>query len=213
MARGRGLARRRMKTSTESLPAEVVTSRVLTIPNVLSLARIATVPVFVWLFVNDHTNAAVTLYAIAAWTDFFDGYLARRLDSVSELGKLLDPLADRVFIVALAVALVGRDVLPLWLAITVIARDVVILSAFPFVDRSGIKRIPVSFTGKTATAALLAGLTLLAASETTVPVFGNDTSATVGMILTVTGALLYWVAGVMYAGELVRRLRTVRDSG
>jgi cardiolipin synthase (CMP-forming) len=202
-----------MKTSTESLPAEVVTSRVLTIPNILSLARIATVPVFVWLFVTDHTNAAVTLYAIAAWTDFFDGFLARRLDSVSEIGKLLDPLADRVFIVALAVALVARDVLPLWLAITVIARDVVILSAFPFVDRSGIKRIPVNFTGKSATAALLAGLTLLAASETTVPLFGTDASATIGMILTVLGALLYWVAGVMYAGELVRRLKTVRDSG
>jgi cardiolipin synthase len=199
-----------MKTSTESLPPEVVTSRVLTIPNALSLARLATVPVFVWLFVTDHTNAAVTLYAIAAWTDFFDGFLARRLGSVSELGKLLDPLADRVLIVALAVALVARDVLPLWLALVVIARDVVILSAFPFVDRSGISRIPVNFTGKSATAALLAGLTLLAFSETTVPVFGNDASETVGMVLTVLGAVLYWVAGLLYAGELVKRLRAVK---
>jgi cardiolipin synthase (CMP-forming) len=196
-----------MKTSTESLPAEVVTSRVLTIPNLLSLARLATVPIFVWLFVTDHTNAAVTLYAIAAWTDFFDGYLARRLNAVSELGKLLDPLADRIFIVALAVALVAREVLPLWLAITIIARDVVILSAFPFVDRSGIQRIPVNFTGKSATAALLAGLTLLAFSETTVPVFGNDTSETIGFVLTLLGAFLYWLAGGLYARELLVRLR------
>jgi cardiolipin synthase (CMP-forming) len=197
-----------MKASAESLPAEVVTSRVLTIPNILSLARLATVPIFVWLFVTGETNAAVILYAMAAWTDFFDGYLARRFNSVSELGKLLDPLADRVFIVALAVALVAREVLPLWLAIAVIARDVVILSAFPFVDRSGIQRIPVNFTGKSATAALLAGLTLLAFSETTVPIFGNDTSETVGFVLTVLGAILYWVAGALYARELIVRLRT-----
>jgi len=196
-----------MKTSSEPLPAEIVTSRILTIPNILSLARLATVPVFVWLFVTDKTNAAVTLYAIAAWTDFFDGYLARKLNSVSELGKLLDPLADRVFIVALAVALVARDVLPLWLAIAIIARDVVILSAFPFVDRSGIQRIPVNFTGKSATAALLAGLTLLAFSETTVPIFGNEVSADIGLGLTLLGALLYWVAGGMYARELIVRLR------
>ncbi len=198
-----------MRASSGSLPAGVASSRVLTIPNVLSLARLATVPVFVWLFVTDHTNAAVALYAIAAWTDFFDGYLARKLGSVSELGKLLDPLADRVFIVALAVALVARDVLPLWLAITVIARDIVILSAFPFVDRSGIRRIPVNFTGKSATAALLAGLTLLAASETTLPVFGNETSATIGFALTVLGAVLYWVAGGLYGRELILRLRMV----
>ena len=126
---GRGHQPTGMKATSESLPQEVVTSRILTIPNLLSLARLATVPVFVWLFVTDRTNAAVTLYAIAAWTDFFDGYLARRLNEVSELGKLLDPLADRVFIVALAVALVANDVLPLWLAIAIIARDVVILSA------------------------------------------------------------------------------------
>jgi cardiolipin synthase (CMP-forming) len=196
-----------MNTTSEPLPTEIVTSRVLTIPNILSLARLATVPVFVWLFVTDRTNAAVTLYAIAAWTDFFDGYLARRFNSVSELGKLLDPLADRVFIVALAVALVARDVLPLWLALTIIARDVVILSVFPFVDRSGIQRIPVNFTGKSATAALLAGLTLLAASETTVPVFGNDTSADIGLVLTILGAILYWVAGILYARELLVRLK------
>jgi cardiolipin synthase (CMP-forming) len=197
-----------MKTTSEPLPTEIVTSRILTIPNILSLARLATVPIFVWLFVTDRTNAAVTLYAIAAWTDFFDGYLARRFNSVSELGKLLDPLADRVFIVALAVALVARDVLPLWLAITVIARDVMILSAFPFVDRSGIQRIPVNFTGKSATAALLAGLTLLAFSETSVPIFGNDTSADIGLVLTILGAILYWVAGMMYARELFVRLKS-----
>jgi cardiolipin synthase len=205
----RGQGKPGMKTTTESVPSEVVAGRVLTIPNLLSFARLATVPFFVWLFVTDRENAAVALYAVAALTDFFDGYLARRYDAVSELGKLLDPLADRVFIVALAVALVARDVLPLWLAITIIARDVVVLSAFPFVDRRGIERIPVNFTGKSATAALLAGLTLLAFSETTVSVLGNDTSADIGTVLTVLGAALYWAAGVLYARELLRRLKKV----
>ena len=202
----KGLTQTDTKTSSQSLE-EVVSSRILTIPNILSFLRLATVPVFVWLFVTGHTDLAVSIYAIAAWTDFFDGFLARRLGAVSELGKLLDPLADRVFIVALAVALVARDVLPLWLAIVIIARDVVILSAFPFVDRSGIPRIRVNFTGKSATAALLAGLTLMAFSETSVPVFGNETSADIGLILTGIGALLYWVAGAMYGRELWTGLR------
>src|SRR5919106_1769508 len=85
--------------------------RLLTIPNLLSFGRLATVPVFVWLFVSGRENAAVIVYAVAAWTDFFDGFIARRTHSVTELGKLLDPLADRVFIVALALALVARGTL------------------------------------------------------------------------------------------------------
>jgi cardiolipin synthase (CMP-forming) len=198
-----------MKTSSDPLE-EVVSRSVLTIPNVLSFIRLATVPFFVWLFVTGHTDLAVAIYAIAATTDFFDGYLARRLGAVSELGKLLDPLADRVMIVALAVALVARDVLPLWLAVVIIARDVIILSAFPFVDRSGIQRIPVNFTGKSATAALLAGLTLMACSETNVPLVGNELSADIGLLLTGIGAALYWIAGGMYARELWTRLRVDR---
>src|SRR5919106_5538182 len=132
--------------------------RLLTVPNVLSLLRLATVPVFVYLFVTDRTEAAVILFAAGAFTDFFDGYIARRTGSVTEFGKLLDPLADRILILALAISLVADGALPLWLAIAVIARDVIVLAAWPALERRGLARIPVNFTGKCATAALLFGL-------------------------------------------------------
>ena len=179
--------------------------RLWTIPNVLSFLRLASVPVFVWLFVSGRENAAVVLYAVGAWTDFFDGVIARRFDQVSELGKLLDPLADRVLIFALAVALVARDVLPLWLALVVVIRDVLVLSVFPALERRKVPRIAVNFTGKTATACLLFGLTLLAWSETTFPVAGS--TGDVGLGFTIAGAVLYWVATFMYAREARDKLR------
>jgi cardiolipin synthase len=198
----------RQQSSSERPPGgELASNRLWTIPNVLSLLRLASVPVFVWLFVSDRENAAVILYAAGAWTDFFDGLIARRFNQVSELGKLLDPLADRILILALAVALVARDVLPLWLAITVVGRDILILSVFPFLERRKVPRIAVNFTGKTATASLLAGLTLLAYSETTFP--AADAMQTAGLAFTGLGAVLYWVAAVAYARQARDGLRAL----
>ncbi|MDQ3957334.1 MAG: CDP-alcohol phosphatidyltransferase family protein [Actinomycetota bacterium] len=197
-----------MPGMNESIPQEgAAAHRLWTVPNVLSLTRLATVPIFVWLFVAGRENAAVVLYAVAAWSDFFDGMIARRFDQVSEIGKLLDPLADRIFILALAVALVARDVLPLWLAIVIVARDLLVLSVFPALERRKVPRIPVNFTGKTATACLLMGLTSLAWSETTFPLQG--VADEVGLGFTVAGAVLYWVATVMYAREAKLRMAAV----
>jgi cardiolipin synthase (CMP-forming) len=177
--------------------AESGSDRVLTVPNVLSALRLASVPVFIWLFATDRENAAVVLFGVAACTDFFDGYIARRLNQVSEIGKLLDPLADRIFIVALAIALVLRDVLPLWLFLVIVVRDASILIAFPLLEGRGVPRIRVNFTGKTATAFLLFGLTTLAWSETTFPL--QRYADEIGMAFTLVGAVLYWVAAGMYA--------------
>lgn len=163
----------------------------------LSILRLLSVPVFVWLFVSDRENAAVILYAAGALTDFFDGVIARKFDQVSEIGKLLDPLADRILIVALVVALVARDALPLWLAIAIVGRDVLLLSVFPLLERRKVPRIAVNFTGKSATASLLVGLTLLAYSETTFPAQGIADE--IGFGFTLLGAVLYWAAAAMYA--------------
>ena len=196
-------------------PADAVTNEPsadagwLTIPNVLSLLRLGSVPVFLWLFLTDRENAAVVLYAIGAWTDFFDGVIARRFNQVSELGKLLDPLADRVFIIALAVALVARDVMPLWLAIAIIGRDVLLLSIFPLLERRKVERIAVNFVGKTATASLLFGLTWLAFSQTT---FADAVFVeAIGIGFVILGAVLYWVAAGMYAREAMRRLKAMAE--
>jgi cardiolipin synthase (CMP-forming) len=184
----------------------VATNKVLTVPNLLSALRLATVPVFLYLFVTDREEAAVVLYALGALTDFFDGFIARSLGQVSEFGKLLDPLADRIFIVVLALALVAVGGLPWWLAAAIVLRDVVLLSMWPLFERRGVGRIAVNFTGKTATAFLLVGLTWLAVSETNwVPA---SLSEAVGLWFTIAGTLLYYVSGVMYARTAYARLRS-----
>ncbi|HYP22798.1 MAG TPA: CDP-alcohol phosphatidyltransferase family protein [Actinomycetota bacterium] len=193
-------------------PSAASTDRGLwTVPNVLSILRLLSVPVFVWLFVSGHENSAVILYAAGAWTDFFDGVIARKFDQVSEIGKLLDPLADRILIIALVVALVARDILPLWLAIAIVGRDLLLLSVFPILERRKVPRIAVNFTGKTATASLLTGLTMLAWSETTFP--GASIADELGIALTVFGAVLYWVAAAMYARAAREGIRALTTEG
>lgn len=194
------------EVASKEQDGSAASTRVFSIPNLLSFLRLATVPVFVWLFIVGEPNAAVALYAAGAWTDFFDGYLARRLDAVTELGKLLDPLADRVFIIALTIALVVTDALPLWLALGLVARDLLLVGAFPFIDRRAVKRIPVSFAGKTATAMLLFGLTLIAYSETTFP--AADAPDEIGFAFTLGGGVLYWITAVLYAREAIAMMKS-----
>ncbi|MBA2427182.1 MAG: CDP-alcohol phosphatidyltransferase family protein [Actinobacteria bacterium] len=173
------------------------TRRVLTVPNVLSFVRLGTVPIFVWLFVSGRTEAAVILYAVGASTDWLDGYLARRMDAVSELGRLLDPVADRIFIAALAVALVGAGELPLAVAAALVARDALLVGGWLLLEGRGSRAIPVSLPGKVATAALLTGLTLMAVAATSWG-FG-ESWRTAGLILVLIGTALYWVVGAAYA--------------
>ena len=185
--------------------------RIWTIPNILSFLRLGTVPIFVALFVAGRTDAAVILYTVAAWTDFFDGYIARRTNSVTELGRLLDPLADRVFIAALVVALVATDVLPLWAALVIVGRDVAILALYPFVHRGTLARIRVNFAGKSATAALLLGLSFLAVSETSLS--WGEVFELPGYLFVVIGGVLYWVSGGMYAREAMELRAGARGTG
>jgi cardiolipin synthase (CMP-forming) len=177
--------------------SRVSDGRMVTVPNVLSGLRLASVPVFVWLFVTDKEEAAVIVYGVGAATDWVDGYVARRTGAVTELGKLLDPLADRAFILALALALLLRGALPAWLGAVIIVRDVAVLGLWPVVDRRSARRIRVNFVGKSATAALLVGLTSLALSETRWSL--GRWAREIGLVATGIGGVLYWVSGMMYA--------------
>ena len=182
-------------------------SRLLTVPNVLSAARLACVPVFVWLFATGRTDAAVVLFGVAALSDFVDGFVARRTGAVTDLGKLLDPLADRVLIVALCLALVARDTLPAWLAAAVVARDLLVLSLWPLLERRGVPRLPVNIVGKAGTALLLVGLVWLALTETA---FGwAPETRGPGLATVVAGGILYWAAAALYGREAAGRWRSV----
>ena len=185
------------------------THPVATVPNLISLLRLSAVPVFLWLFTHEREEAAVAVFGAGALTDFLDGYIARRTASTTELGKLIDPLADRLFIVALVGALVVRGAVPGWLALTLIGRDALLLGAWIVLERRRSERIPVSLTGKAATALLLAGLSCVALGET------HLTSAAaarrVGIPTVVTGTFLYWAAAVGYARLALARGRRGRE--
>ncbi len=185
-------------------------NRILTIPNVLSIARLCSVPIFVWLFLSGRANAGVIVFVVAGWTDFFDGFIARRTGTVTELGKVLDPLSDRIFIVALTVMLLVKRTMPAALGAAIIVRDILVLSVFPALERRGIERIPVNRVGKAATALLFSGLALLAYSESTFP-FAED-AGQAGLGVAWVGVGLYWVAAALYAREASRRMRALNAS-
>jgi cardiolipin synthase len=106
---------------TEAAPSS---SRVLTIPNLVSFVRILAIPVFWWaLLVKDDVTLAAWIVFIIGWTDWVDGYLARRLGQVSELGKVLDPVADRLMIASAVIGGLIADVLPEWLGWGLIVRE------------------------------------------------------------------------------------------
>jgi cardiolipin synthase len=199
-----------MKTSSEGAAAPTPASdAVLTVPNIVSAARLTSVPVFLWLFTGGREEWGVIVYGVGASTDFVDGYIARRTGTVTEVGKLLDPLADRVFIIALAMALVARGALPGWLALVVVARDAVLLTVWSLLERRGVPRISVTNTGKAATAALLFGLTWLALAETDFAL--GRWGARIGGVAVGAGAALYWAAAAGYARTAAAGLRAARS--
>jgi len=195
-----------MNTSAGEPPTAA--DRVWTIPNLLSLLRLLAVPLFLWLLLGPHANGwAFAILAFSGVSDYADGKIARRFNQSSRLGALLDPAADRLYILATIIALTVRGVLPVWLAVAIPARDVALLATVPFLRRLGYGfSLPVNFAGKAATLALLYAfpLLLLTLSGGTL----GDVAQPVGWAFTAWGAAVYWWAGVLYVVQL-RRLAAV----
>jgi len=185
--------------------------RIWTIPNVLSLLRLAGVPLFLyWALVTEQDGRAILLLMAAGATDYLDGWIARRYGSFTRLGQLLDPAADRLYILATLLALVARDGLPLWWALVLIGRDLVLAGCLPILRKHGYGPLPVHFMGKAATFNLLYAFPMLLAA---VP--GNEgLLATVfrpmGWAFATWGSLLYLWAGVLYVVQVRRLVRAGR---
>lgn len=177
------------------------TDRVMTVPNVLSFIRLLAVAVFGWLILAGYDVAAVVLLAVSGATDWLDGFLARKLRQRTELGAKLDPVADRLYILMAIVALAVRGIVPWWLLVVLIARDLMLVALMPSLRRSGVLALPVNRVGKAATMCLLLAfpLILLAASRS----LGMPLVGWIGWILAVSGAVLYWWAGLMYLRQTV----------
>jgi cardiolipin synthase len=176
-------------------------SRVLTIPNILSILRLCLLPVFLWLLLGPEADGiAVAVLMFMGISDFFDGYVARRWNQASKLGAVLDPVADRLYIVAVVVGFVLRDIIPLWMAIVIPARDVFLWFLVPFLRTRGYTALPVHFLGKAATAALLYAFPLLLLGDGTG--WLADGSRVLGWAFAIWGVGMYWWAGFLYAWQV-----------
>jgi cardiolipin synthase len=187
------------------------TDRVLTIPNMISFARLLGVPIFLWLYLVAHqTGIAVAVLAIGGTSDWIDGYLARRLHQVSRLGELMDPLADRLYILATVVALTVGHVLTWQFTVILLARDVVMAGCLLLLRRHGFAPPPVHYIGKTATFILLFAFpTLLLAHA----LHGSTFWYACGWALAWWGLVLYWVAGLFYLAQAAGAVRADRAAG
>ena len=142
-----------------------LSDKVFTWPNALSGLRLLLVPVFLWLILIDQNLLAFAVLAFSSFTDWLDGFLARKLNQMSRLGQLLDPAADRLFIFASLIGLAITDKVPWWLVVAVVARDVLLFFTLPFLAQVGYGPLPVNYTGKAGTFALLYAFPLLLLPE------------------------------------------------
>lgn len=183
-------------------------SGVLTVPNAISMLRIALIPVFCWLIVDPDTSAAgIILFSVVVATDWVDGLLARRLNQVSEVGKILDPVADRLAIAAGLVALVVRGAFPLWAASLILVRDLAILGVGAVVFAREKVRLDVRWIGKIATFSLMTAIPWISWGRLELPL--GEAALVAGWIVFVVGIVEYYVAAAVYVGDL----RRARDTG
>ena len=186
---------------------ERVHDRWLTAPNVITAVRLAGLPLFVWLVLGPQRLiiAFWVLVAIAT-TDWIDGYVARRFDQVSRVGKLVDPLVDRLLLATAVITLLIADLLPWPLVALILIRDGIVLG-ISLVWFGGVPPIPVSNTGKLATALLMIGVPAFLLSGVEWP--GQPVVAVVAWSATAAGIVIYYVAGFRY-GRVARAIRRAR---
>lgn len=176
-------------------------ARVWTVPNVLSGLRLLGVPVFLWLVIGlERDGLAFVLLMVSGLTDWLDGHLARLLDQRTRLGEVLDPVADRLYILAVVIGLAWRDFIPWWVALLLPLRDLLLWGLVPLLRTRGYSSLPVHFLGKAATFNLLYAfpLLLLGGGEGTLSTLANI----FGWAFACWGIGLYWWAGFLYAWQV-----------
>jgi cardiolipin synthase len=184
-----------------------MTDRVLTVPNLLSVLRLAGVPLFLYLLLVPRADVwAIVVLAVGGITDWLDGKLARLLGQYSRLGALLDPAVDRLYILAALVALGVRDVVPWWAVIALVARDLVLAATLPVLRSRGYGPYEVVYLGKAATFLLLYAFPLLLAAQGTG--WFSDLSRPFGYAFAAWGTALYLYTGALYLAQFVQAMRT-----
>jgi cardiolipin synthase len=185
-----------------------VSDRVLTVPNGISALRLAMVPLFVVLVIRHWDVWAITVMAASGVTDWLDGFAARRLKQFSRLGRLLDPAADRLFILSTVFLLGWREIIPWWLVALLAAREAIMGVTLLLLKSKQINPPAVVFVGKAATFALMYAFPLLLLAEQTSWV--KHAAWVVGWAFAIWGLLLYWVACGAYLIEAHRAVKLTR---
>lgn len=183
--------------------------RVLTVPNVLSVIRLILVPVFLYLLlVAGATGWAVGILMFSGASDWADGKIARLYDNQSSrLGELLDPAVDRIYMVVVPVSLALAHVIPWWVVILLLGRDVVLAGTLPLLRSRGLSALPVTYLGKGATFALMSGLPLVLLGQ-----FDGQWSRVVlaiGWGFLIWGMALYVWSGVLYLIQVAMVMRSM----
>ncbi|WP_407938884.1 CDP-alcohol phosphatidyltransferase family protein [Nocardioides sambongensis] len=188
-------------SSASSDPTPAASRRVWTLPNLLSILRLLLVPVFLWLVLGPEEDGwALAVLAFSGFTDYLDGWLARRFNQQTVLGELLDPVADRLYILAVVVGLALREVIPWAVALCLPLRDLLMWGLVPLLRTRGYSALPVHFLGKAATFNLLYAFPLLLLGD------GDGVVATLALVFgwafAAWGIGLYWWAGILYAWQV-----------
>lgn len=187
---------------------ERVHDRVLTVPNAITIVRLAGLPLFAWLVLGPRRLfLAFCVLVVIAMTDWIDGYVARRFDQVSRIGKLVDPLVDRLLLATAVITLLIAGLIPWPLVALILVRDALVLGA-SLVWFGGVPPIPVSNTGKLATALLMIGVPTFLLAGIEWP--GSTVISVLAWGTTIAGITTYYVAGYRYArvALAIRRART-----
>ena len=136
--------------------------RVLTVPNALSAVRLVLIPVFIYALLFAHANGwAVAILMFSGASDWADGKIARLLDQSSRLGILLDPAVDRLYMVTVPIVLALDAIVPWWFVVILLVRDGLLAATLPVLRSRGLSALPVTYIGKAATFALMAGFPLV----------------------------------------------------
>lgn len=210
MTQGDPEAARQRDSVADLRASEEVSDRILTLPNVLSALRLVGVPVFLWLLFSGQDLWAFAVLALSGISDYLDGKIARHFGLVSRLGQLLDPMADRLYVLSTLVALTIRDVIPLWLLVVLVARDLFMGVVIVLLTRVGQTGLPVHFVGKAATFNLLYAFPILLLSTLDNPL--GTIARPIGWGFAWWGTGLYWLAAILYAVQAGPILRAGRPA-
>lgn len=185
-----------------------ISDRVWNVPNVLSFIRLALVPLFLFLIITAQDALALVVLVVSSLSDYLDGLIARRFNQITRLGQLLDPAADRLFIFAALIGLAARGVIPWWLFLVIVGREIMLVVLGIISANYGFGPLPVHHLGKVATAALYYALPILMLGQA-FPVIAELTDP-IGWAFVLWGAFLYWWAGLIYVAQSVRISRIPR---